>query len=88
MGKKSEYTFTKLSRTKNYKEWVRKMIFALKNLGLWRYVNDTMIKPVPLLAKEETTAEAKQEIQDKINLWTKNDARALGKMGWMYNKIV
>ncbi len=31
----SEYTFTKLSSTENYKEWIREMIFALKDLGLW-----------------------------------------------------
>ena len=34
------------------------------------------------------SAEAKQEIQDKIDLWTKDDARALGKMSRMCNETV
>ena len=91
MGKESEYTFAKLSGAKNYKEWAREMIFASKDSGLWRYVNGTIIKPAPLEAKEKgerVTAEAKQKTQDKIDLWTKDDSRALGKMGWICNKTV
>ena len=91
MGKESEYTFAKLSGAENYKEWAREMIFALKDSGLWGYVDGTIIKPAPLEAKEKgetVTAEAKQETQDKIDLWTKDDARALGKMGRMCNKTV
>ena len=61
MGKESEYTFAKLSGAENYKEWAREMIFALKDLGLWGYVDGTIVKPAPLSAKEETTAKAKQE---------------------------
>ena len=34
------------------------------------------------------SAEAKQDMQDKIDLWTKDDARALGKMGQMCNKVI
>ena len=80
--------FAKLCGAENYKEWAREMIFALKGSGLWGYVDGTIVKPAPLSAKEETTAEAKQETQDKIDLWTKDDARALGKMGRMCNKTV
>ena len=54
MCKESEYTFAKLSG----EEWARKMIFALKDSGLWGYVDGTITKPAPLSAKEETTAEA------------------------------
>ena len=69
------------------------MILTLKNLGLWRYIDDTIIRR-PLVAtegKESTvtiSAEARQETQNKIDLGTKNDASALGKMGWMCNKTV
>lgn len=34
------------------------------------------------------SAEVKREIQDKIDLWMKNNAHALGKMGQIYNKTV
>ena len=76
---------------KNYKEWAREFIFALKDSGLLGYIDSTIIKPAPLEAKgkgEMVRAEAKQETQDKIAFWTKGDARALGKMGRMCNKIV
>ena len=53
MGKESEYTFAKLSSAENYKEWAREMIFALKDSGLWGYVDGTIIKPAPLEAKEK-----------------------------------
>ena len=59
IGKESEYMFAKLFGAKNYKEWVREKIFALKDLGLWGYVDGTIVKPALLSAKEETTAEAK-----------------------------
>ena len=93
MGKESEYTFAKLSGGENYKEWAREMIFALKDSGLWEYVDGTIIRPVSLAAIEKgatvtISAEAKQETQDKIDLWTKDNARALGKMGRMCNKTV
>ena len=91
MGKKSEYMFAKLSGAENYKEWAKEMIFALKNSGLWGYVDGTIIKPAPLEAKKKrqtVTAEAKQETQEKINLWTKDDTRALRKMGRIYDKTV
>ena len=68
MGKESEYTFAKLFKAENYKKWAKKMIFALKDSGFWEYVDSTIVKPAPLLAKEETTTEAKQETQDKIDL--------------------
>ena len=64
------------------------MIFALKDLGLWGYIDGTIVKPAPLSAKEETIAETKQETQDKIVLWTKDNAHALGKMSQMCNKTV
>ena len=88
MGKKSEYTIAKLSGVENYKKWAREMIFALKDSRLWRYVDGTILKPAPLSAKEETTAETKQETQDKINFWTKDDAHALEKLGRICNKTV
>ena len=93
MGKESEHTFAKLSGAENYKEWAREMIFALKDSGLWGYVDGTIIRPVSLAALEKgatvtISAEAKQETQDKIELLTKDDARALGKMGRMCNKTV
>ena len=93
MGKESEYTFAKLSGAENYKEWAREMIFALKDSGLWGYVDGTITRPPPLATevKESTvtiSAEARQETQDKIDLWIKDDARALGKMGRMCNKTV
>ena len=85
MGKESEFTFAKLSGAENYKEWAREMIFALKDSGLCRYVDGTIIRPVSLAALKKgatvtISAEAKQETQDKIDLWTKDNARALGKM--------
>ena len=90
MGKESEYTFAKLSGTENYKEWAREMVFALKDSGLWGYVDGTIIRPAPPEAKtgETISAEVEKETQDKIDLWTKDDARALGKMGRMCNKTV
>ena len=88
MGKESEYTFVKLFKAENYKEWAREMIFALKNSGLWKYIDGTIVKSAPLLVKEEITAEAKQKTQNKIDLWTKDDVRTLGKMVQMCNKIV
>ena len=88
IGKESEYTFAKLSDAKNYKEWAREMIFTLKDLELWEYVDGIIVKPTPLLAKEETTAEAKQKTQDKIDLWTKNNVRTLKKIGQMCNKTI
>ena len=39
MGKESEYTFAKLSGAENYKECAREMVFALKDSGLWGYVD-------------------------------------------------
>ena len=53
MGKKSEYTFAKLSGAENYKEWAREMISALKGSGLWGYVDDIIIRPAPLETKEK-----------------------------------
>ena len=93
MGKGSEYTFAKLSGAENYKKWAREMIFALKDSGLWGYVDGTILRPVSLAAEEKEptvtiSAEAKQDMQDKIDLWTKDDARALGKMGQMCNKVI
>ena len=69
------------------------MIFALKNLGLWGYIDDTIMKLVFLASIEKGVTvtifpEAKQKTQDKINLLTKDNARALGKIGRMCNKIV
>ena len=61
MGKENEHTFAKLSGAENYKEWAREMIFALKNSGLWGYVDSTITRPLPLAlgGKELTvTAEA------------------------------
>lgn len=46
------------------------------------------MKLASLLAYEKTTIEAKQETQDKINLWIKDNIYALGKIGWIYNKII
>lgn len=80
MGKESKYTFTKFSSAKNYKKWAKEMIFALKDLGLWRYVNGTIMKPAPLLVKEKTTAKAKQKTQNKIDFWTKENTYALRKI--------
>ena len=88
MGKKSKYTFVKLSGAENYKEWARIMIFALKNSELWGYVDSTIVKPVPLSAKEKTTAKVKQKTQDKIDFWTKDNVCGLEKMGQICNKIV
>ena len=93
MGKESEYTFAKLSVAENYKEWAREMIFALTDTGLWQYVDGTITRPPPLATegKESTvtiSAEAKQGTQDKIELWIKDDSRALKKMGRMCNKTV
>lgn len=88
MDKEREYTFAKLSAPENYKEWARKMIFALKNLELWGYIDRTIMKSAPLSAKEKTIAKVKQKTQDKINLWTKDDAHALRKIGQMCNKTV
>lgn len=88
IGKEYEYMYAKLSGPENYKEWARKMIFALKNLELWGYVDRTIMKSAPLLAKEKTIAKVKQETQNKIKLWTKDDAHTLRKIGQMYNKTV
>ena len=93
MGTESEYTFAKLSGAKNYKEWAKEMIFALKNSRLLGYVNSTITRP-PLLATEEKeskvtiSAEARQETQDKIDLWIKDDLRALRNIGRMCNKTI
>ena len=38
------------------------MIFALKDLRLWEYVNSTIVKSVLLSAKKKTIIEIKQEI--------------------------
>lgn len=67
MGKESKYTFAKPFKVENYKEWVREMIFTLKDLGLWGYVDSTIVKPVFLSAKKKTTAEAKQKTENKID---------------------
>ena len=69
------------------------MIFALKYLGLWGYIDDSIFRLVFLVAiKKEVTVtiftKAKQEAQDKIDLQTKDNAHVLRKMGWMYNKTV
>ncbi len=93
MSKESEYTFAKLSGAENYKEWVREMIFALKDSGFWGYVDGTITRPPPLATevKESTvtiSAGARQKTQDKIDLWIKDDARALGKIGRMCNKTI
>ena len=90
MGKESEYMFTKLSGAKNYKEWAREMIFALKDSGLWRYVDGTIIRLAPLVAKggETICAEVQKETQDKLDLWIKDDVCALGKIGRICNKTV
>ncbi len=34
------------------------------------------------------SAEAKQETQNKIDLWTKDNTRGLGKVGRMCNKTI
>ena len=70
MGKESEYKFAKLSGAENYKEWAREMIFAMKDSGLWGYVDGTIIRPAPLVAKEGETvsAEVPKETQDKLDL--------------------
>ncbi len=93
MGKESEYMFAKLSGAENYKEWAREMIFTLKDSGLWGYVDGTVTRPPPLAieGKKSTvtiSAEARQGTQDKMDLWIKNDANALGKIGRMCNKTV
>ena len=64
--------------------------FRLEGLGTLGYVDGTIIRPAPLEAKkgETVSAEVEKETQDKIDLWTKNDARALGKMGRMCSKTV
>ena len=36
-GKKGTYTFAKLKRRENYKEWAQEMEFALQNAGLGTY---------------------------------------------------
>ena len=59
MGKESEYTFAKPSNTENYKEWAREIIFALKDLELWEYIDGIIVKPASISAKKNTTAEAK-----------------------------
>lgn len=59
MGKKSEYIFIKLSNTKNYKEYAKEMIFALKELRLWRYIDGTIVNLAPLSAKKKTITKAK-----------------------------
>lgn len=59
MSKESEYIFIKLSSKENYKKWVREIVFALKDLALWRYVNGIIIKLAFLKAK---TREMKNQI--------------------------
>lgn len=91
MGKENEYTFAKLSGAENYKGWAREMIFALKDSGLWGYVDETITRPLPLAlggTESTVTAEAVQEAQDKIDVLVKDDVRALSKMGRMCNKTV
>lgn len=71
MGKKSEYIFAKLSSAENYKKWIREIIFALKDLGLWRYVNSIIIKLAPLKTKKKkitVSIKASKKTQDKIDL--------------------
>lgn len=67
IDKKSKYIFEKLSDIENYKKRIREMIFALKDLGLWRYIDGTIIKLVFIAVKEKEPtmtifAKAKQEI--------------------------
>ena len=91
MSNESEYTFAKLSDAKNYKERAKEMIFALKNSRLWGYVDGTIIRSAPLEVKEKGVtvfAKATKETQDKLDLWTKDDVCALGKMGRICNKTV
>lgn len=67
------------------------MIFALKNLRLWGYIDSTIIKSAPLEAKKKRvtiSAKATKKTQNKIDLWIKDNARALRKMGRMCNKTV
>ncbi len=67
------------------------MIFALKDSGLWGYVDGIIIRLAPLEAKEKGVsvfAVDTKKSQDKVELLTKDDARALGKIGRMCNKTV
>lgn len=67
------------------------MIFALKNLRFWGYVDSIIIKLAPLKAKKKGVTvftKATKKTQDKIDLWIKDNACALEKMSWMCNKIV
>lgn len=62
------------------------MIFALKDSKLQRYIDGNIIKLVFLVTIENKVTmtifvEAKQEAQDKIDFWTKDNMRALEKMG-------
>ena len=56
------YTFIKLKSTENYKIWVRKMSFALRDVGLISYANGTAVKPIPYTKSEcDTVSEEKIE---------------------------
>lgn len=60
------------------------MIQALKNPGLWGYINGSITTLLLLaLRRKELTIITKviQETQDKIDVWVKNNGYALGKMG-------
>lgn len=46
MGKKSKYIFAKLSSIDNYKGWIKEIIFTIKDLEFWRYVDSTIVKLV------------------------------------------
>jgi len=62
MDKEDGYSFGKLKGPDNYKEWVRKMTFALRDAGLMGYVNGTIRKSV----LDETLKDSELAKKEKV----------------------
>lgn len=86
MSKKDEYSFEKLQKLNNYKEWIRKMSFALRDAELMSYVNDTIRKLV--LSKDDKDLEQIAKKEKVINTWVQKNDRVVEKLGKMCIKTV
>ena len=61
---KSKYIFIKLKGTENYKVWTRKIGFALQDIGLINYANNTIVKPF-LYTESECDTISKEKIEKR-----------------------